>query len=290
MSGLLNLVLAITDAEVRLRLARQDEDSLLRGDMIRVHDDITPSLLIHQGLQIEAQQFALAQEVEKLGLHATDLQKAKVLERSNSLKRKFDAWITIQHLYLPFVALLRSRDDSSSTSPVAVQDLKLFLPSQVTFPRDATGVIHFMRYEWDFRYAQAQETLNDLRGLLLLHSHMLKSRDRYVRGQHQLTRSTKLLARVDEKLKMTATKYRRIRSALDNLSSAVLVVDWQNELRPLTDNDITGLTCMDDSRSEGRKKLSWIWKVHGTGADADTSTEAGEIFYLQTSIPITLRI
>jgi hypothetical protein len=33
---------------------------------------------------------------------------------------------------------------------------------------------------------------------------------------------------------------------------------------------------MDDSQSEGRKKLSWIWKVHGTGANADNCTEAGK--------------
>ena len=254
-------------------MARQDEDSLVRGNALKVHDDVTPSLLIYQGLQIESQQFALAQEVAKLGSHATNLMKAKVLERSNALKRKFDAWTAIQHLYLPFVALLRSRDDSLSMSPVAVQDLKLFLPS--TLGREWTCPIHFLRYEWDFRYAQAQETLNDLRGLLLLQSHMLNSKGRYVRGQKQLTKSTKLLARVDEKVAMTATKYRRIRVALNNLSPTVLVTNWQDELRPLGDDDVAGLTCMDVAGSEGRKKLSWIWKVHGTGADADAGAQVG---------------
>jgi len=41
---------------VRLRLAHEDEEALARGNAIKVHDDITPSLLIYQGLQIESQQ------------------------------------------------------------------------------------------------------------------------------------------------------------------------------------------------------------------------------------------
>jgi hypothetical protein len=44
----LNSFLVITDSEVRLRLAGQDEDSLVRGDGLKVHDDVTPSLLIWQ--------------------------------------------------------------------------------------------------------------------------------------------------------------------------------------------------------------------------------------------------
>jgi len=62
------------------------------------------------------------------------------------------------------VALLHSQDDFLSMSLVAVQDLKLFLPS--TLGCKWTCPIHFLRYEWDFRYAQAQETLNNLCGLL----------------------------------------------------------------------------------------------------------------------------
>src|SRR5271168_4641941 len=48
--------------------------------------------------------------------------------------------------------------------------------------------ILFIQHEWDFRYAQAQETLNELCGFLLLYSHMLKSKDRHIRGQRLHTR------------------------------------------------------------------------------------------------------
>ena len=74
---------------------------------------------------------------------------------------------------------------------------------------------------------------------------------------------------------MTATKYRWICVALNNLSPAVLVTNWQDELRSLGDDDVARMTCMNVAGSEGRKKLSWIWKVHGTGADADAGAQVG---------------
>jgi hypothetical protein len=214
-----------------------------------------------------------------LGIHATDLQKAKILERSNSLRRKIDAWVSIQQLYIPAVAPLRTQDDSTEVAPLAVQDIKLYLPSSL--PRVTSGGticnILFIRHEWDFRYAQAQESLNDLRGFLLLYSHMLKSKDRYIRGQRLHTRSVKLLSDVESKVQGSASKYRRIWAALEALSPMILLqTTWKKILRPLDTADVTGLSSMDDSRSEGRKKLSWIWKVHGTGANVDDCTEAGK--------------
>ncbi|CAA7268742.1 unnamed protein product [Cyclocybe aegerita] len=193
------------------------------------------------------------------------------MERANSLTRKLEAWISIQHLYMPTVAPLRARQDSTNTSPVAVQDVKLFLPSSL--PRGILSGINFFRYEWDFRYAQAEEELNSLRGFLLLRSHMLNSKQRFSRGQRQNTRSQKLLSNVDEKIRASVAKYRHIRLALDSLSGPLLETRWRETLRPLEEADVSGLSSMDNSGSEGRKRLSWIWKVHGTGANADECTQ-----------------
>jgi hypothetical protein len=139
-----------------------------------------------------------------LGIHPTDLQKAKILERSNSLRRKIDAWVSIQQLYIPSVAPLRTQDDCAEVAPSAVQDMKLHLPSSL--PRVSLCNILFIQHEWDFRYAQAQETLNELRGFLLLYSHMLKSKDRHIRGQRLHTRSVKLLSDVQLKVQGSASK------------------------------------------------------------------------------------
>jgi len=45
-----------TDGDVRLQLAQDDAAALARGDAIIIHDDISPSMLINQGLQIQENQ------------------------------------------------------------------------------------------------------------------------------------------------------------------------------------------------------------------------------------------
>jgi hypothetical protein len=124
--------------------------------------------------------------VAELGERSTSLQQVKVVERSTSLRRKIDAWIEVQHLYMPAIALQRARADrEGGGQPPAVQNIQLFLPSETL------GVCacdrHLLKYEWQFRYAQAEASLDDLRGLLLMRSMLYKSKDRYSRGQRQQT-------------------------------------------------------------------------------------------------------
>lgn len=84
---------------------------------------------------------------------------------------------------------------------------------------------------------------------------------------------------VQAKVRASATKYHFIWERLENLSRVVYQFNWQKVLKPLLDDDITSLTSMDDrvvqQGSEGRKKLSWIWRIHGTGQDVDEATHAG---------------
>ncbi|KAH9477994.1 hypothetical protein JR316_0010227 [Psilocybe cubensis] len=262
----------VTERDVRLKLAAEDAASLARGDAIQVHDDISPSLLIYQGLQFEELQHRITHDSSKLGLHATSLQQSRILERSNSLRRRIDAWISIQHLYMPVVASIRSRDDAGATEPVAVQDIKLFLPSFNTVTLQCSHLL--LKCEWEYRNAQAEETLTSLRALLLLRSHMYKSKHQHSRGQRMQTRSQKLLSDVQDKINYLVKTYRRIHTALENLSPSLIETSWRTVYRPLLDEDVAGLTSLDDSGSEGRKQLSWIWKVQGTGADADACTQA----------------
>jgi hypothetical protein len=151
----------------------------------------------------------LALDVAELGPHATNLQQAKILERSNALRRRIDAWIEIQHLYIPQLASIRAAaDQEGGGRPLAVHDIELYLPSRIySFVRCD---IVFLQYEWELRYAQAHSTLNNLRGLLLMESMMFKLKVRHSRGQRQQTRSVKLLQRVRMRIDAVAAKYRRI--------------------------------------------------------------------------------
>ena len=134
---------------------------------------------------------------------------------------------------------------------------------------------------------RTQETLNELRGFLLLYSHMLKSKDRHIRGQRLHTRSIKLLSDVESKIQGSASKYRRIWTALEALSLPLLQTTWKKVLRPLVSGDVMGLSSMDNSQSEGRKKLSWIWKVHRTGANVDDCTKAGKLYKFLVIVMLT---
>jgi hypothetical protein len=221
----------------------------------------------------------IAADFADLGPWATDLQQAKVLERSNAVKRKIDAWIEVQHLYLPSISIIRAQaDENPGVRPSAVPNIKLHLPSaildRVNIPQ------HLLEYEFHLRYAIAHTTLDAIRGLLLLRSHMWKSKDRFSRGQKQNSRSQMLLASVETRIKRNVKKYRDTRERLVNLSEPLLNFTWVQLLRELEDSDVAGLSFMDDEGSEGRKKLAWIWKVRGTGSSADESTQAGTPFVL----------
>ena len=45
--------LVVTDTEVRLQLAEEDANDLAIGRRLSIHDDVTPSMLIYQGLELE---------------------------------------------------------------------------------------------------------------------------------------------------------------------------------------------------------------------------------------------
>ncbi|KJA24436.1 hypothetical protein HYPSUDRAFT_136378, partial [Hypholoma sublateritium FD-334 SS-4] len=243
--------IAISDKEVRLRLAEKDSEAITRGDRpVVVHEDITPSVLIYQGLEIEELQF-----------------------RSNYLRRKIEAWTEIQHLYLPAVATLRSRANNEGGGSLAVTDIKLYLPSSI--PLTTTCDASLVDAEWELRYAMADVTLNSLRSHLLLRSCLYKSKDRHVRGQAQNTRSYDLIHTVEARIKASTLKYRIVRMAMIELTKRRRTdSQWESIYKPLNDCDIQGLSSLDDDGAEGHKSLSWIWKIYGTGqTDIDSGTQ-----------------
>jgi hypothetical protein len=134
----------------------------------------------------------LAADISQLGPHSSNLQHAKILECSNTLRRKIDAWTDIQHLYFPFIAALPLRaDQQGGGKPASVQNFDLHLPASLI----GKYVIrkNFLETEWRLRFTHADEALNDLRSLLLMRSMMWNSKERHMRGQQQQTRSQTLL-------------------------------------------------------------------------------------------------
>lgn len=200
-----------------------------------------------------------------LGAHSTDLQRAKVLERANRLKRQIDAWCTVQLLYMPAVSRIRIGDESDNL--ISAIDTPLFLPSQAV-DRVVVGT-DLMEYEWRLRFAQAHDALYDMRRLILVRSQMYAAKDRFSRGQRQVTRSQNLLRGVQERIDMSVTKYRDFRAALLKLARPLGKVGWDTELRPLLNEDIRGLSAKEAGSGEGHVTMSWIWKTSEEGGDFD---------------------
>jgi hypothetical protein len=54
------LIVELTQHAVRLALAEDDAEEARRSDLTAVHDDISPSVLINSGMDIEEQQYVSA--------------------------------------------------------------------------------------------------------------------------------------------------------------------------------------------------------------------------------------
>lgn len=117
---------------------------------------------------------------------------------------------------------------------------------------------------------------------------MYKYKDRNLVGQSANTRCQNLLKKVMKQVDASATKYRRARRAVVELSEIVGEFGWKTRLLSLEDGDIRPLRDIDDADLDKRKKmkdpkfkksgvkvaeghinLSWIWKVVGITANGD---------------------
>ncbi|KAG1790350.1 uncharacterized protein HD556DRAFT_1310740 [Suillus plorans] len=93
--------ITMMQAAVRLKLSQQEAGDLEKGLDSSLHADISPSILISSGMDLEDQQYRLWKDQNTLGAHATDLQLAKLQERSNALLQKVEHWCQVQLLYMP---------------------------------------------------------------------------------------------------------------------------------------------------------------------------------------------
>jgi len=285
----------ITQDAVRKRLAVEEAKQMAAGTAYVLHEDISASRLITMGLDFEEQQRQLAVDLSTLGPHSTDEQKTKLQVRSNVLRRKISSWITIQHLYMPALHLLRSREDHTlpPDQEERISDVKLYLPS-ATVGSKVMCDIRLCQVEWDLRQAQAQDALHELRDNLRLRSHVYQDKDRFQQGQRKNTRSRGLANRLEGKVNAAAAKYRAARRAISMLALPLSQVGWERSFPVLNDSDIKGLTDSSTPEyikelrklskasrpskgrkdkplrtSEGHRDITWIWKQLGTLDNTD---------------------
>lgn len=209
-------------------------------------------------------------DIQILGPHVTDLQKTKVQQKANALTRLIEAWSSIQTLYIPGVAALRSSNSPNSEGILQKpEQYPLWLPSSLQGRASCDSTLQ--EIEWQLRIGQAHDALEELRQALRSRCYMLRFKDRFLRGQGANTRARNCLKAVDVKVEQSAAKYRAAYNAFQELSHLLekTTSGWNKSLRLLKDEDIRSMTAgTEDRESEGRRRLSWIWIVCGYGEGA----------------------
>jgi len=118
------------------------------------------------------------------------------------------------------------------------EDVELWLSSRVALAsRLVVCQAELAEMEDQLRTAQCQDALNSVRHTLKIKTRMIAFKNRNVRGQREGTRSRAVIARVHERARVAAEKYRASRVAKMNL---VGPGEWEKALQVLVDGDIRG--------------------------------------------------
>ncbi|KAG1833671.1 hypothetical protein DFJ58DRAFT_869463 [Suillus subalutaceus] len=227
--------ITLTQAAMRLRLSQQEAEDLEKGFNNSLHMEVSPSILISSGMDLEEQQFRLQQDYNALSGHPTDLQLTKLQERSNALLRKIEQWCNVQLLYMPAVGRLRASEmaEAQSAREEKAYEIKLWLPSKLK---------------------EAAEILCDT------------ALTPTFTGQRANTRASAVLGKVEQTIRTAAAWYRRAWAAVKTLSAVLDKLNWEVELPELLAADVRGMSEGDISQSEGNRTLLWIWKARGVAA------------------------
>jgi hypothetical protein len=234
-----------------------------------------------------------------------------MVERSSKLRRKISTWIELQTGFFPGLQNIRQREDEErarvaecqAVPGINVSDLKLWLPSAIAImePRTARELSvprAVQEYEYRLRVGQANESLHEVRRLLLVRTHLYKLKDTISRGVRANMRSQDKISALNTQIRRAAEQYRTARVALVTLGGVLQRNEWERTLKELKEDDVRGLPRAqfhDPDRKKTKKRKtrkqrreaktprppSWIWLVQGQAhdpADGVTMNEGGFLY------------
>jgi hypothetical protein len=144
---------------------------------------------------------------------------------------------------------------------VKAESITLLLPSDLDArDRDAVCLGGVANCEKELRFAQLEDSLNDLRrarrtrhGLITFHKVQLAGQ-----GQKTQTKSQAAMKTIQDRIDRCVRRYRVARDALLRLDPRG---EWTKLYLPLTDNDNRGpmKELVEIASSDGRYTPSWIW-------------------------------
>ncbi|KAF5329091.1 hypothetical protein D9611_014283 [Ephemerocybe angulata] len=295
---------------VRKTIAQEETDELAGGSGVSVDEEVSASQLITMGIEIEEQQRRLSNSQRNQPKHASENERANLKLQINSLRRKVDGWVDIQHRYVPSLRILRQRLEDHETGgkldcptksslhlPSSLLTLKTRHPD-IILPTAQSCDIRLYVLEWRLRCAQAQDALVSLRDAIRLRAHLYQDKKRHQRGQAANTRSNGLIERATERIRATAERYQSAQSAIWLLGTHLKRTSFQTQYPILLPTDIRNIsededeadepalapwknkakkgTTVESTRSETRRTVSWIWRHSGVVGDGVSGGGEGE--------------
>ncbi|KAJ7889257.1 hypothetical protein B0H13DRAFT_1888092 [Mycena leptocephala] len=263
-----------TEAEIRVSLKKDEEEAAAKG-MAPLHGTSATAFLT-AGLQLEDSQRRIKAQISGLTLITAD-RESKIQEHRFALHAKLRTFRTLQQIYTPAAAAAVEREERSrnpDATPVKPENIRLFLPSELTDSEWATGCQEGLaEMEAKLREAQCNDALVKLRGHLHAKHHILYWKPSNVTGQIGATCSQTLIGQISDRITATATKYRDARRALRSLKGTQGFrshTGWRREGRRVSceeeiSNDLSWERRQAARHMAGmsRTVMSWIWASRG---------------------------
>jgi hypothetical protein len=209
--------------------------------------------------------------------------KASLLEKRGVLLHQIEKWRQLQAVYMPGALDVGASDPASSPKAKA-ESIKLWLPSQLDAEdRDSICLGGIVDREKELRFAQLEDTLNDLRrarriryGLITFHKIQLTGE-----GGKIQTKSRAVVQTVQDRIDKHARRYRVARDALLCLDPRK---EWQDMYLPLAEADNRGPGKEPEEKllRDGQYALSWIWRSSATSVSPDEVNEDMRVEWAQS--------
>ncbi|KAI0054472.1 hypothetical protein BV25DRAFT_1817015, partial [Artomyces pyxidatus] len=256
--------------EVRLELAREEAERASEG-LLDAAGPGRPAFLL-LGMDIEEMQSVMLINASRYAFSVRDstaLQEVQTQESRTAILRQIFKFRTEQEARMPNVGRHFEIDDNAEAS--TPETIRLYLPSDIPAEdRNRLCAADLQQMEARLRYAQACDALEELRRQLRIRTYLNQFKVKNITGQRPNTQARGVQARVDNKVKAAANRYRRCRAAHHKLVGGGT---WENHLRVLQDEDIRGLGDRavleqeEQEHSQSRRPLSWLWFAVGLSAE-----------------------
>ncbi|KAJ7807053.1 hypothetical protein B0H13DRAFT_2386681 [Mycena leptocephala] len=244
-----------TESQIRVALKRDEEEAAAKGTA-PLHGTSATAFLT-AGLQLEDSQRRIKAQLAGTALVTAD-RESKLQEHRLALQAKLRPFRVLQHIYTPAVIHAVDREERArnpDAAPVRAENVRLFLPSQLTEAERAGGCQEGLaEMEAKLREAQCGDALVKLRSRLHAKRHVLYWKAGNVGGQHGATRSQTLVGQITDRINATADKYRDARRALHSLKGA----DHAPHFQELKAANLTLDGDVRDTETAARKRLAMI--------------------------------